>query len=657
MATSKIAIPRGYGVVSLLLLTVLVPSVCLLWFMNQAVQNERLAVRQKLLEAYRGHLTLLQQRLEEYLSQTATNLDGMAETMAPAALFAREVRSGAADAVLCFDGDGRITYPASVPIARAVNEMPDPVVAGQWSTAQNLESSAPVAAAEVFGRIAAETTNSVLAARALQAQARLLAQAGQSDAALLVLTQTLASPRFASASDSQGRLIVPNAELMALELCSGTQSVAQSSCLPAVREQLKRQLLDYESVSMPASQRRFLMRELQRLFPNQFEFPTLPAEDLAARYVAAVSAEPASSVQGSIRALSLSPAPLPGTWQFASRRHRVLLLLRTDTLPARVTAWVPTQNLPQDVSVAVLPPGKEADKFLLSTPAGPSMPGWRVALSLKDQRFFDAAVDARIASYVWIGALVLLIAVVLALLLIRLLRRQLALTQLRNDLVANVTHELKTPLSSMRLLVETLLNSPRLDEKTAREYLELIATENLRLSRLIDNFLTFSRIERNKYTFRFNPVPALKLIEAAVGAVRERFSAPGCRFEVKTPEQLPSIVADPDAMVAAFVNLLDNAYKYSGDDKQITFSAETENGSVRFAIQDNGVGLSPRDTRRIFKRFYQVDQRLSRTGGGCGLGLSIVKFIVSAHHGDVRVESQLGKGSTFVVTLPAETGT
>src|SRR5262249_52104945 len=156
----------------------------------------------------------------------------------------------------------------------------------------------------------------------------------------------------------------------------------------------------------------------------------------------------------------------------------------------------------------------------------------------------------------------------------------IALTQLRNDLVANVTHELKTPLSSMRLLVETLLNSPRLEETTAREYLQLIARENLRLSRLIDNFLTFSRIERNKFTFKFRPVEANAIAEAAAASVRERFDVPGCRFDVKAAANLPVVLADSDAMVTALVNLLDNAYKYSGDDKEITLIAEAKNGSV-----------------------------------------------------------------------------
>ena len=304
------------------------------------------------------------------------------------------------------------------------------------------------------------------------------------------------------------------------------------------------------------------------------------------------------------------------------------------------------------MSLTFLPPGKEFERSFLSLPAGASLPGWRLALSLNDQRLFDTAAEQRIASYVWIGVLVFATVIVLAALALRLVRRQMALTQLRNDLVANVTHELKTPLSSMRLLVDTLLNSQPLHEQTAREYLQLIAQENLRLSRLIDNFLTFSRMERNKYAFGFKEVPAAAIVEGAITAVRERFNAPGCQFETQIAPDLPSVVADADALVTAVVNLLDNAYKYSGEEKQITLSASAENGSVFFAVKDNGIGLSPRDTKRIFKRFFQVDQRLSRSGGGCGLGLSIVKFIVTAHHGSVRVESQPGRGSTFTISLP-----
>jgi len=237
-----------------------------------------------------------------------------------------------------------------------------------------------------------------------------------------------------------------------------------------------------------------------------------------------------------------------------------------------------------------------------------------------------------------------------------LLRRQMAVAQLKNDLVANVTHELKTPLSSMRLLVETLLNSPKLEEKTARDYLQLIARENLRLSQLIDNFLAFSRIERDKYAFEFRPVPAGEIAESAAAAVRERFNAPQCHFQTRIGENLPEVVADSGAMVTALVNLLDNAWKYSGEEKEIVFTAEARNGGVIFAVKDNGIGLPPGESERIFKRFYQVDPKLSRTGSGCGLGLSIVQFIVTAHSGAVTVESEPGKGSRFSIVLPAEAG-
>jgi signal transduction histidine kinase len=422
---------------------------------------------------------------------------------------------------------------------------------------------------------------------------------------------------------------------------------------------LKQQLADYDDPSMSTAQRRFLMRELQRFDPGQAILAMLAAEDLAAAFVEAGQLEQEGEGKAAPRRASqpgLRATSLPGVWQFASIRGRVVLLHKgTDALLARVAGPAGLQNLPADVRIALLPPGREAEGVFVSLPAGSSLPDWRLALSLKDQKLFDAATDQRMASYIWIGVLVVAGVVILAMLILRMMRRQMALTRLKNDLVANVTHELKTPLSGMRLLVDTLLNSPTFHEPTVREYLALIARENLRLSRLIDNFLAFSRMERNKYALDFQDVPARTIVEGAAAAVQERFHAPGCRFEIQVAPDLPPIVADADAMVTAVVNLLDNAWKYSGDEKQITLTAATENGSVAFAVQDNGIGLSPRDTKRIFKRFYQVDQRLARSAGGCGLGLSIVKFIVTAHSGAIRVESEPGHGSTFVITIPVAT--
>jgi signal transduction histidine kinase len=116
---------------------------------------------------------------------------------------------------------------------------------------------------------------------------------------------------------------------------------------------------------------------------------------------------------------------------------------------------------------------------------------------------------------------------------------------------------------------------------------------------------------------------------------------------------LPSIRGDVDALVTALLNLLDNAWKYTGDKKHIVLRTEAHNGSVCFSVEDNGIGLTPREEKRVFRRFYQVDQGLSRSAGGCGLGLSIVQSIVEAHRGSVRVESEPGRGSTFTIEIPA----
>jgi signal transduction histidine kinase len=227
------------------------------------------------------------------------------------------------------------------------------------------------------------------------------------------------------------------------------------------------------------------------------------------------------------------------------------------------------------------------------------------------------------------------------------------LARLKNDLVANVSHELKTPLAAMRALVDTLLETETPNAITTREYLQLLAKENARLSRLIENFLTFSRLERNKFVFIFALLRPETVLAGAVAALGERAHAPGCTVESQIASDLPEIRGDTDALVTALLNLLDNACKYSGDEKHIVVRAEARNGVVRFAVTDNGVGLSSRETRRIFGRFYQTDRRLSRDAGGCGLGLSIVQSIVEAHGGSVHVRSELGHGSIFTIEIPA----
>jgi signal transduction histidine kinase len=638
--------------VVLLLFAVLAPAVCLLWFMGSAMRNERLAARQKLADVYRAQLSASHARLQRHWTETMAKLEKLAAATPASTAFANCARSGIVDSAVIFDEQERISYPdsPSAPLTPALSPADGEREKGRgagelevkWQEASRLDDLRKyLEAAARYDALARETKNEHAAARAFQAEARCLAQAGQNDAVISLVNEVFNSERFRQAADPQGRLIAANAELLALELSTNRNSPAFES----IARRLGARLADYENPALAAPQRRFLMHEVQRLSPEKVEFPTLAAEELAAGMIE----NRANPARGS----ALQRGAVPDTWQFTTPNHRVLALIRSDRLLAATRAVIISPDAPADVNVTLVSPALDLADAFVTLPAGEQMPGWRLALSLKDRQFFDATAGRQIAVYLWTGMLVVAGMGVLTVIAVRLVRRQMTLARLKNDLAATVSHELKTPLASMRVLVETLLDSEHLDEKKTREYLELIAQENERLGRLIQNFLTYSRMERRKQTFHFSILPAHQVVEAAMESVRGRFEASGCRLEVQIEDDLPPVMADADALAAAVINLLENAYKYSEGIKHIVLRASGNNGSVQFSVTDNGIGITPRERKRIFQPFYQVDQRLSRKGAGCGLGLSIVQFITTAHHGSVSVESQPGRGSTFTISVPA----
>jgi signal transduction histidine kinase len=233
----------------------------------------------------------------------------------------------------------------------------------------------------------------------------------------------------------------------------------------------------------------------------------------------------------------------------------------------------------------------------------------------------------------------------------RSMQRNLQVARLKTDLVAAVSHELRTPLASMRVLVDGLLADQSADPRKTREYLQLLAIENERLTRLIDNFLAFSRLERQRRRFELTPAVPADLVHAAIDAVRERLPA-ASELRVDIEPELPLVLADQQGLTTALVNLLDNAIKYSPADKRIAVTARRDgDGFVSLAVSDNGIGIAPREQRRIFRRFYRVDQRLASATAGVGLGLSIVEMVARGHGTRVTVQSEPGHGSTFTLRV------
>ena len=633
--------PSEAWLAALLLCAVLVPATCLLWFMAVAMKNERFAVQQKLTDIYRAQLHGSHGRLSNFWKETAAGLEKLTvDTAAPAA-FAKCVRAGTVDAVLIFDDHGRVAYPRAPSVSGLRSELneSDP----RWTEAGQMEFLRRDyrAAAENYGKVAMAATNVVLAARARQAQARCLVLAGQTNAAVQLITEVFGTDTFRDAVDAQGRLIAANAELMALEILPNRESAA----FETLARRLERRLLDYDNSALAATQRRFLLKELRRLFPAGAEFEIVAAEDLAAE-IHEAHPNPA-------RIRGVQRTVLPDVWQFVTPNRQVLALIRTEKLSTATKAILASGDL-ADAEIALLPPDLDRPDAFLTLPAGEWMPGWRLALIQNDGELFDSAAGSRTAIYLWIGILVLTVVSVLTGFILRLVRRQMALARLKNDLTATVSHELRTPLSSMRVLVDTLLDAGQLEEGKTREYLQLIAQENDRLARLIQNFLSFSRLERKKFAFHFVPLTPAQIVHAAVEAVKGRLDGPGCQLELRIEKDLPLIMADADALTTALINLLENACKYcDAGQKHIIAGAHAIEDHVAFSVHDNGVGIPPRERRKIFQPFYQVDDRLSRHGSGCGLGLSIVQYITAAHGGNVSVDSEPGQGSTFTIFIPA----
>ncbi len=233
----------------------------------------------------------------------------------------------------------------------------------------------------------------------------------------------------------------------------------------------------------------------------------------------------------------------------------------------------------------------------------------------------------------------------------RTLYREARLSRLKTDFVSLVSHELKTPLTSIRMFIETLEMGRVHDEKESKEVLGLLSVETARLSELIERVLDWARIESGRRRYDVAVVPAREIAERAADAFRtQRLGAP-LSFAADIPE-LPTVEVDKEALVGALLNLLQNAYKYSPGEKRVELTAAAREGEVTFSVRDFGIGIAPRERKRVFERFYRVDNLLTRSTEGTGLGLPIARRIVEAHGGRISLESSVGHGSTFTIHLP-----
>ena len=233
-------------------------------------------------------------------------------------------------------------------------------------------------------------------------------------------------------------------------------------------------------------------------------------------------------------------------------------------------------------------------------------------------------------------------------------RRETEAVLLRSQFVSSVTHELKTPLTSIRMFAETLRLGRHSGPEAQREYLDTVVHETERLSRLINNVLDFARIDRGEMTYHFAPTDAEAAAGEAARAVAYPLAQGGYTLTTDIAADLPMVEADSDALTQALLNLLSNAIKFSREGTEILFRVFPKEGDVLFQVEDRGKGIAGKDREAIFRDFFRTADAEEEGIPGTGLGLSLVAHVAEAHGGQVEVDSEVGRGSTFTIRIPIE---
>ncbi len=391
-------------------------------------------------------------------------------------------------------------------------------------------------------------------------------------------------------------------------------------------ESLKRQILDRISL-----QEKILA--LQKDFPKlalmaQWESPKPKAESVWIPY------------GDELWLVSLAPALTAG--------QRLAIVVRGQTILDSIAASTPdSETIPANMRLTA---GTDLDGEAL----GQSLPGLRLVYTTQDGVSMTGDRGFQRSFYLIALLLVLCVTLFGAYFLWSDVGRELRMAEMRSQFIASVSHELKTPLTAIRIFAETLRLDRLKDDQAKIEYLDTIVNESHRLTRLLNNVLDFSKMEKGKRTYHKEPACLSDIVHAAVQATQYSLKQQDFHLDVQAEEKLPDVCVDRDAIEQAILNLLSNAMKYSGQSRRIGLRVEKRAGHVVIEVSDQGIGIEPAQQKRIFEKFYRVPSEQNRRIPGTGLGLALVSHIVEAHDGHVEVRSVLGKGSTFSMHLPVE---
>lgn len=277
---------------------------------------------------------------------------------------------------------------------------------------------------------------------------------------------------------------------------------------------------------------------------------------------------------------------------------------------------------------------------------------WKLVASHSEIKTLERTANREIFFFGLLLTVIITLMILGVALIVRDISRESETARLKTEFVHTISHELKTPLTLIRLYGDTLQRNNGLTREEQKDCYEIITKESERLTHLINNVLDFSRIEMGKKEFDFAKGNLAEVIEDTLEAYRYHLEKKGFVVLKEIAHNLPEMNFDGEAMSSVLINLLSNAMKFSLNEKVVKVKLYTEDGNVILQVTDHGVGISKADIPKIFQRFYQSENKIVSERRGSGLGLTLVKHITEAHNGKVQVESEMGKGSQFSILLP-----
>jgi signal transduction histidine kinase len=337
----------------------------------------------------------------------------------------------------------------------------------------------------------------------------------------------------------------------------------------------------------------------------------------------------------------------------ARLRENVLRPALRDHFPSEETSWAIKGR---DGAVILSAENPPEGPVTFRTNFASNTPDWTLEFHQLPPRLIKTFLLSRRGLYSLVFLLLAGILIFGLILTVRFISHELELARMKSDFVSTVSHEFKSPLTSIRQLAEMLQSGRVPSEERRRKYYDVLLEQSERLALLTDNILSLARIEEGRAEFAFESTDISALLTEVVASIQDRVGHEGFDIGLNFKGPIPLLTIDRTAIGQAVTNLIDNAIKYSGDSRKISVSASAEEQTLAIAVRDFGVGIKREDVDRIFERFYRGGDELTRTVKGSGLGLTLVKEIVEAHRGKVMVESEPGKGSVFTIRLPLAHG-